>query len=194
MCMKLRRAPSSHAQNQYLVLIWFLCGSHWQAQAMLGVGTLTCVSLPFFIYNLRYDDHGAPTVCWTLYVWVVLLTSSLKDYMGLQIQPMWCPMDSSDHGCLQPLIHGSKDGSPNPIANKFEIHQSLGHLQNQSFEVQETFCLDYPSNSHLNWGTVPPVKVSVKPGWSFFWLKGLKGVWLRGTTHIILSCKCKAYC
>lgn len=81
--------------------------------------------------------------------------------MGLQIQLMWSPKDSPDHGYLQPLIHRSEDGSPNPIANKLEVHQSVGHLQSQSFEVQETFCLDYPSNSHLNWGTVPPAKVSV---------------------------------
>lgn len=81
--------------------------------------------------------------------------------MSLQIQPMWSPKDSPDRGYLQPLIHRSKDGSPNPIANRLEVHQSHGHLQNQSFEVQETFCLDDPSNSHLNLGSVPAAEVSV---------------------------------
>lgn len=42
----------------------------------------------------------------------------------------------------------SKDGSPNPLANKLEVHQSLRHLQSQSFEGQEAFYLD-PSNCHL---------------------------------------------
>jgi len=102
---------------------------------MLRVGASTSVSYPFFIYDLKYNNHDALTVYRTLYIGVVLLTSSLRSS-----NPTGSPKYSPNCEYLKSPSCRLKDGSHTLIANKLKVQQALGCLHSQTLEVQEAFC------------------------------------------------------